>query len=198
MGLHGSLEVFGLVEVLGLLAATGQSGRLHVQGPGGGGTASLHDGAVVAATAARTDRGRRGPAAPLPEALAGLMGDRAGSFRFDAAEVAVPADAPAPRRFEDLMTEAAELRREWDGLLGVCPDLDDRLHLVDALPGADTTIDAGLWPAVAMIGARRPSVGELAGALGTGELGALRIATSLLRMGVARLDAPVEVARVAS
>jgi hypothetical protein len=49
-----------------------------------------------------------------------------------------------------------------------------------------------------MIGARRPSVGELAGALGTGELGALRIATSLLRMGVARLDAPVQVARVAS
>ena len=197
MGLHGSLEVFGLVEVLGLLAATGQSGRLHVQGPGGGGTASLCDGAVVAATSARTDRGRRGPA-PIAEALAGLMGDRTGSFRFEAAETAVPADAPPPRRFEDLMTEAADLRREWDGLLDTCPDLDQRLHLADALPGADTTIDAELWPAVATVGARRPSVAELAGALGTGELGALRVAASLLRMGIARLGAPAEVAQVAS
>lgn len=68
MALHGAIEVFGLAEVLGLLAATGQSGHLQLQGPDGEGSVWLRQGAVTAAASGRV---RSGPAA---EAVCDLLG----------------------------------------------------------------------------------------------------------------------------
>ena len=53
MALQGTLEAFGVPDVLQLLAATRKTGRLGIEGDGGRGEVWLRDGL---ATAASSDR----------------------------------------------------------------------------------------------------------------------------------------------
>jgi hypothetical protein len=182
MGLQGTIEAFGLDDGLRLLASTAQTGQLHVRGDAGVGRVQLADGDVVAAVSTRA------PAGPPVEAVADLLGLRVGEFTFEPGDDGFDG-ALDPVPVERLLTDADVLREEWDGLRELCPSLDHEARLVGQLPGDAVTIDAGLWPAVAVLGQRRP-VGELAAAFGLGELGALRLVSHLVDLGVATVESP--------
>ena len=182
MGLQGTIEAFGLDDGLRLLAATGQTGQLQVRSHAGAGRVELSDGEVVAAVSSRA------PSGPPVEALADLLGLRSGEFAFDPRD-AEPFTGLDPLPVERLLADAGVLREEWDALRALCPSLDHEAGLVAELPADHVTIDAGLWPAVVVLGEGRP-VGELAAALSLGELAVLRLVSRLVDIGIVVVEPP--------
>jgi hypothetical protein len=176
MTLQGSLDTFGLAEVLQLLARTAKTGCLTVEGDGGRGCVWLRDGAVTAAETTRT------PGAPRAEAVCDLLRYPAGSFAFEA-DGRVPESAEA-EPVDDLLERAHGLLAEWAELQAVVPSLDHRVTLVDALATGDqVTVSARQWPALVAVGSGC-TVHDLAASLGLTELWALRTVNDLVSSGL--------------
>lgn len=180
MALQGTLDTFSLPDVLRLLATTGKSGRLRIDGDRGYGSVWLEEGSVVAAEAERV----RG-AAPTDELLFELMRFGAGSFSFDVDQPAQ--DAAPPRDVEQLLGSAASLLDEWHELERVVPSLDHRVVLASELPRDHVTIDAGRWQTVVAIASAK-TIADLADALGLSELGVSRAVHDLVELGVVSVD----------
>lgn len=181
MALQGTLEAFGLSELLQLLAATGKTGCLRIEGDGGGGEVWLRDGAVAAATSDRVS----GPL--LDEVICDLLRYATGSFGFETAQ-----DIPDVGMAEDvdaLLDRAEVLLTEWRELQAVVPSLDHRVGLVEQLPdGGPVTVSARQWPALVAIG-RGCTVGDLASTLGLTELSTLRTVHDLVTSGLTTIRA---------
>ncbi|HEY8527530.1 MAG TPA: DUF4388 domain-containing protein [Acidimicrobiales bacterium] len=186
MALRGTLDTFGLPDVLRLLASTGKTGRLHVDGDSGQGSIWLRGGAVTSALSDRSGAG------PPDEALADLLRYEMGAFAFDA-----DYDGPEqevngsePRDIEQLLASASRLLDEWNDHLTVVPSLDHRVALVDRLPDDhEVTLDARRWTAITALGPGC-TAGELAGALGLTELDVLRVIHDLVDLGIVTVSPP--------
>jgi Domain of unknown function (DUF4388) len=190
LALRGTLDTFGLPDVLRLLASTGKTGRLHVDGDLGQGSIWLRDGAVLTAL---TDRAESGPP---DEALADLLRYRMGDFAFDAADQ--PVSGAEPHDIEQLLSSATQLLDEWNRLLSVVPSLDHRVELVENLPrNGEVKIDDRTWSVITAVGPGC-TAGELAAALGLTELDVLRTVRDLVELGIVEVSPPGRTVRVAT
>lgn len=186
MALRGTLDTFRLPDVLRLLATTGKTGRLHVDGDQGQGSIWLRDGAVLNAL---TDRSG---SAPPDEALADLLRYEMGAFAFDATfdGAEQPVDGAEPHDIEQLLSSATRLLDEWNELLSVVPSLDHRVELVEALPrDQEVTLDGRRWTAITALGPGCTAA-ELGGALGLTELDLLRTVHDLVELGIVTVAPP--------
>jgi len=207
VALKGTLDAFGVEDVLQMLAGSAKTGCLRVEGDGGRATVWLRDGAV---TSAATDRVS---GSALDEVLCDLLRYEEGSFAFE------PDEAPedeAPDgdgdgngdgrrgrsgrkgrgrrdghdlrdRYEpvpELLARAGTLLAERRALEAVVPSFDHRVGLTARLADGDhVTIRAEQWAVLVAVGAGC-TVGELATTLGLGELAALRTVYDLVTAGL--------------
>lgn len=182
MALQGTLDTFSLPDVLRLLATTGKSGCLHIDGDRGRGSVWIDDGAVVGAEADRALN-----EAAVDEVIFEMLRFDRGSFNFAAGEQAkAPAD---PVDVEGTLRKAGQLLDEWRELEAVVPSLSHRVAMAPELTVEQVTIDASRWEALVAIAGGR-SVGELAETLGQGELGISRMVSDLVELGVAVVESP--------
>jgi hypothetical protein len=182
VALQGTLDTFSLPDVLRLLATTGKTGCLHVDGDRGRGRVWIDGGAVVAATA---DRALGEPS--IDEVVFEMLRFGRGSFSFAIDEPA-PHDAQ-PTEIEGMLRRATQLLEEWRELEAIVPSLNHRVAMAPELTVEQVTVDADRWKALVAIASGR-SVGELAEALGVGELGITRAVSDLVELGVAVVEPP--------
>jgi hypothetical protein len=182
VALQGTLDSFSLPDVLRLLATTGQTGRLHVDGDRGKAGVWLKEGALTAASAdgAVDD-------APVEEVVFEMLRFSSGSFHFSAGEQ--PPDGKEESDVEGVLRRAGRMLDEWRELEAVVPSLDHRVVLARTLTVEKVTLDASRWQTVAAIGGGR-SVRELGDALGLGELAMIRTVSDLVELGVAAVESP--------
>jgi hypothetical protein len=179
--LQGTLDTFGLPEVLQMLASTVKTGCLQVDGDCGQGEVWLRDGVV---TGARTDRM---PGGPLDETVCDLLRFGSGSFAFEVDERAPEADQPED--LHDLLDRAELMLAEWHELEAVIPSLGHRVGLVERLhDGEEIVVTAGQWPALVAVG-NGCTVGDLASSLGLTELSVLRTVHDLVTSGLTTVEA---------
>jgi hypothetical protein len=182
VALQGTLDTFSLPDVLRLLATTGKTGCLHVDGDRGRGQVWIDDGALVGATA---ERALGEPS--VDEVVFEMLRFGRGSFSFAVDEKA-PEDAE-PADVEGTLRRAGQLLDEWRELEQVVPSLNHRVAMAPELTVEQVTVDADRWKALVAIASGR-SVGELAERLGMGELGISRTVSDLVELGVAVVESP--------
>ena len=157
--MQGTLDVFSLDEVLGLLSGAKKTGVLNVTGDRGIGSVAISDGMLVdGSVSANAD------AIALSEIVFELLRFEEGSFSFDGDTVV----NGEPNELETVLIEAHSRLEEWRGIEAVVPSLDHHLSLAETLPAPDVTIDESEWAAVVAIG-EGTTVGAVAGRLGLGE-----------------------------
>lgn len=189
MTLTGTLEAFGVAEVLELLVVTGKTGCLSIDGDGGQGRVWVRDGAVAAGS---TDRVAD---APLDEVLCDLLRYHGGAFTFEEDERSPTVTRPEP--LDDLLLRAGALLSEWRELESAVPSMTYWVRLVDTLPDGDqVTVAADQWPALVAVG-DGCSVADLAHRLELNELNALRTVHDLMRSGLTTIEATRRPARPA-
>jgi hypothetical protein len=183
VALQGTLDTFSLPDVLRLLATTGKTGCLHVDGDRGRGKVWIDGGALVGATA---DRALGQPS--IDEVVFEMLRIGRGSFRFAVDEKAPDTDVE-PTEIEGTLRRAGQLLEEWRELEAIVPSLSHRVAMAPELTVEQVTVDADRWKALVAISSGR-SVGELAEALGVGELGISRTVSDLVELGVAVIEPP--------
>jgi hypothetical protein len=182
VALQGTLDTFSLPDVLRLLATTGKTGCLHVDGDRGRGQVWIGDGSLVAATA---ERALGEPS--IDEVVFEMLRFGRGQFSF-AVDEKPPGDAE-PTDVEATLRRAGQLLDEWRELEAVVPSLSHRVAMAPELTVEQVTVDADRWKALVAIASGR-SVGELAETLGMGELGISRTVSDLVELGVAVIEPP--------
>lgn len=182
MALQGTLDTFSLPDVLRLLATTGKTGCLHLDGDRGRGSVWLDDGTLVAAAADRAAEG-----ASIDEVIFEMLRFDRGSFSFAVDERSPHGEHPTD--LEVALRRATQLLDEWRDLEAVVPSLTHKVAMAPELTVEQVTIDAERWQALVAIAGGRP-VGELGDALGQGELGVTRTVSDLVELGVAVVQPP--------
>jgi hypothetical protein len=184
VALQGTLDSFSLPDVLRLLAATGQTGRLHVDGDRGKAEVWLQGGALTTASA----DGALGDA-PVDEVVFEMLRFTSGSFAFSAGEQAP--DGEEEIDVDGVLRRAGRMLDEWRELESVVPSLDHRVVLARTLTVDKVTLDASRWQTIAAIGGGR-SVRELGDGLGLGELAVIRTVSDLVELGVVTVESPAQ------
>jgi hypothetical protein len=177
--LRGNLDTFGLKDIIGLVAASKQSGALRVSGslPG---RVFFVDGAIVYATTRAEDgsvndlRGRRTdvtigerrsaePPLALPDllrhqiidVLVRLMERPGGEFVFDegVSTTALPAGRNLSFDVSEVLDQAEERIAEWREVRAIVPNPSIKYHLARELPPDhfEVTLDARSWAFLAAI-----------------------------------------------
>lgn len=182
VALQGTLDSFSLPDVLRLLAGTGKSGCLQVEGDRGEGNVWVEAGAIVAARAERALDD-----ASIDEVVFELLRYGDGSFRFAADEKAPEPDEP--HEVDHALRNATELLNEWRELEAVVPSLAHRVRIAPELTVDQVTVDAERWKTLVAM-ATGPSVDELGSALSQGELAVSRTVSDLVELGVAVVEEP--------
>lgn len=182
MALQGTLDSFSLPDVLRLLADTGKTGRLHVEGDRGEGSVWIDDGSVVAAGAdgARDD-------AATDEVIFEMLRFGSGSFVFAAGDQ--PPTEGSPVNLEGVLQRAGELLDEWRELEAVVPSLDHQVAVAPKLTVDQVTIDASRWATLAAV-AGGVTVAELGERLSQSELAILRTVSDLVELGIVVVQEP--------
>jgi hypothetical protein len=178
VGLSGVIETFSLRDVLTLLAETGKTGCLRLDGDRGVGLVWLVDGRLAGVEAHRA-----APVTPIDEVLLELLLSRRGSFVFDGG-VHPPGPVEEVHDVGRVLDDAKRLLGEWRRLEAVVPSLKHQVRLRPELEDAEVTLDTSTWSALLAIG-DGTSVGHLADALSVGPLEGLRRVHHLVETGVA-------------
>ena len=179
--LQGTLDVFSLDEVLGLLAGAAKTGILNIDGDRGVGNLGLVDGQVTSG-AADLETGDGSLASVVFE----LLRFEAGSFVFDAD--GGPGEGGA-EPVAAVLAAAHELLDEWRQIEAVVPSLHHGIHLVDSLPASETTIADHEWETVVAVG-EGTTVGVVADRLGLGEVDGSRRIKLVVERGFVALEEP--------
>lgn len=180
--LQGTLETFGLGDVLTLLATTGKTGRLRLDGDRGTGSLWFDSGEVVGATAGNVPADTE-----LTDVLFELLRFGQGEFSFRIGERL--ADSGPPQAVQPLLTGASELLVEWRELTAVVPSLVHQVVLVADLVDDQVVLDRDQWRTVLAIGSGC-TVGALSEALGVAEVPVLRRVCELLDRGLVEVLEP--------
>ena len=134
--LQGTLDVFSLDEVLGLLSGASKSGVLNINGDRGVGTISLADGHLVGGSASSAPE-----VSDIAEVLFELLRFHEGSFSFDGEAVT----GGEPHELDVVMESAHSRLSEWHGIEAVVPSLDHHLSLVENLSTSQVTLNESEW-----------------------------------------------------
>ena len=178
MSLRGSLETFALTEVLTMVASTGKSGELQVDGEALTGRVWLEGGEVVGA--------RAGEATDPADAVFRLLCLTGGEFRF---ETGTPApEAGTPQSVDAVLAAAQDRLSEWREIEAVIPSPESVIRLQRALDGGDVQLTGAQWDAVVALGAGR-SLAELMELLDQDELATGRVLKGLVEAGLATVQA---------
>jgi hypothetical protein len=184
LGLQGTLDTFELPDVLRMLAATGKTGRLHIEGDRGRGAVSLCQGSLTDATV-EADQAEDWP--PV-DVFFELLRFEHGSFRFTPAPHPDVAE-PTIGDLEVVLGRATALLLEWRELAEVVPSPNHRVALAPHLPDGSVTLGARRWKLLATI-ADQPTIGEVAERLSLGEIDVARALCDLVELGVATIRPP--------
>ena len=176
--LQGTLDVFSLDEVLGLLSGANKTGVLNITGDRGVGSVSIADGHLVAGSASSAPG-----AAELPDVVFELLRYEEGSFSFDGAAEA----AGEPQELEAVLIEAHSRLEEWKGIEAVVPSLDHHVTLSATLSTSQVTLSESEWAAVVAIG-EGASAGVVARRLDLGEFDGSKRIKALIERSLASLD----------
>ena len=178
MSLRGSLETFALTEVLTMVASTGKSGELQVDGEALTGRVWLEGGQVIGA--------RAGEATDPADAVFRLLCLTDGEFRFETGSSAP--EPGAPQSVDAVLAAAQDRLTEWREIEAVIPSPDSVIRLQRALGGGDVQLTGAQWDAVVALGAGR-SLAELMELLDQDELATGRVLKGLVEAGLAAVQA---------
>jgi len=184
-GLTGSLAQLPLIDLLKMLAAGAQSGRLELSSGLDLGDLYLHRGQVVHAEAAG-DWGE--------PAFARLVTWPNGQFRF------IPGEEPPERTIakplDQLLAEAARVASEREAIRRVVPSMDIVPRLARKAPRPQLTIDAADWELIALLDGSRTAA-SLAAELGIDDFEAMRRIYRLKLAGLVEFEKPPQLAPAA-
>ena len=184
-GLTGSLAQLPLIDLLKMLAAGAQSGRLELSSGLDLGDLYLHRGQVVHAEAS----GDWGEAA-----FARLVTWPNGQFRF------IPGEEPPERTItkplDQLLAEAARVASEREAIRRVVPSMDIVPRLARKAPRPQVTVDASDWEVIALLDGAR-TAGGLAAELGLDDFEAMRRIYRLKLAGLVEFEKPQQLAPAA-
>ncbi|MCU1346248.1 MAG: hypothetical protein JWL70_2514 [Acidimicrobiia bacterium] len=179
MALQGTLDTFGLPDVLRLLAGTRKTGRLRVTGDRADGSVWLDGGAIVAGKSSSLTA-----QADLAMVVFDLLRCRGGSFVFEP-DMVCP-EAGAPTEVETLVIAAEALLAEWREIEAVVPSLAIWVSLSPELPRPEVVVSAARWRALVAVGSGA-QVGAVAEDLDLDELAASRLVKELVELGLVEL-----------
>ena len=162
-GLSGSLAQLPLRDLLRMLSAGEQSGRIDIAGGTEHGIIFLRRGAVIHATA---------DAAAGEAAFAAILGWGQGTFRFDPAVTASETTIFKP--LDQLLSDIAQQLSEREVLRKAIPSPEAVPHLAPTIEGESVTIPAADWEVLAQIDGSK-SVADLGRTLGRSDLEMVRI-----------------------
>ncbi len=177
MALQGTLDTFGLPDVLRLLASTHKTGRLEVRAERGTGTVWLDGGALVAAESSATAM-----VDDMVRVVFELLRHRNGLFNFEAAEQLELAGVP--RDVDEVVGAAERTLAEWRAVEALVPSLEAWVSLAEDLPDPEVVLDATRWRTVVAIGAGA-QVGAVGDDLGLGEVETCQAVAELVSAGLA-------------
>jgi hypothetical protein len=192
VALQGSIDTFALADVLRLLASTGKTGRLALEGDRGQGEVVVLDGSVASVAMVGVER----PQVSFDEELFELLRFESGDFEFTAVED-LAVDGEESWEVEHLLGQAAGLLDEWRRIESVVPSSDAWVRLRPELGDDEVTIGASGWRTVAAVGSGT-TVSGLAAVMGTTDLGIGRELHALVELGVLEVssDLPLDAALV--
>ncbi len=179
-GLSGSLDQLPLRNLLKMLAAGEQTGRLELNHGREVADLFLRAGVVVHATA---------DAVTGDAAVATALGWTNGSFRFEPG--ILPPEITISSPLEQLLAEGSRQMSEREMLRRVIPSPDVVPRLAAKLPGESISISAAEWEVLAQIDGTA-TVGHLARLMGRSDFEAVRAFYSLKMSGL--IDLSVEAA----
>lgn len=177
MSLQGTLDTFGLPDVLALLSSTKKKGELRVSGPGFRGSVWMDEGKLVGAEVPRCPT--------LVDAVFELLRLPEGEFAFEAGS---PNRGPiSAQAVGDVLSDAEERLIEWRDIAIHIPSVHVRLKLVPASPSSQITLDADQWRLVvaSSLGA---TLADLSEAMQMGEFQICRTAKNLVETGLATVE----------
>jgi hypothetical protein len=177
-GLTGSLAQLPLADLLKMLAAGGQNGRLELTS--GLDTADIYlaGGAVVHAES--------GPHWG-EQAFLRLVAWPNGQFRFEPG--VQPPDRTIDKPLDALLADAARAAGEREAMRRVIPSMDTLPRLVRKAPGPSVTIEAADWETLALIDGQATAA-SIAAELGVDDFEAVRRLYRLRLAGLIDLTTP--------
>ena len=177
-GLTGSLAQLPLTDLLRMLAAGGQNGRLELTS--GLDTADIYlaGGAVVHAESG-SHWGE--------QAFLRLVAWPNGHFRFEPA--VPPPDRTIEKPLDVLFADSARVAGEREAMRRVIPSMDTLPRLVRKAPGPSVTIEAADWEVLALIDGEATAAG-IAAELAVDDFEAVRRLYRLRLAGLIELTAP--------
>jgi hypothetical protein len=183
-GLTGSLAQLPLSDILTMLGAGGQSGRLELSSNGGRGDVYLRKGAIVHA-AAGVKVGE--------SALSELLGWPGGAFRFQP-QVLSP-ESTIDKPLDQLLSDSARDASEREALHRIIPSRDAVPRLSPNAPPQAITIQPHEWQIIAQVNGR-DSIAEIAANLRTDEVALMQSFVPLVTAGLMHVDAVIKAAPV--
>jgi len=187
--LTGNLAQLPLVDLLKMLIAGGQTGRLHLSSGLDSGEVFLHQGVIVHAEA---------DTAWGENAFIRMVGWPAGPFRF---EPHVPApDRTIEKPLEILLAEASRFAGEREAIRRIIPSANVSVRMARVAPGPSVTLDAADWELLAALGPET-TVEDIGAEFGWDEFDAMKRVSRLKLAGLVELGntvsaaQPVQVAR---
>ncbi|MFN8508274.1 MAG: DUF4388 domain-containing protein [Dehalococcoidia bacterium] len=176
-GLTGNLAQMPIGDMVRMLTAAGQSGRLDLADRGDRGAIYLREGAIIHAT--------HGPASG-ELALRHLMTWTSGAFRFEAQ--AVTTEATIHRPASELLAEIAAMAAERDAIRRAIPSPDAVLRLRGNELAGPVTVQPLEWQIIVRLG-EATTASELVGSLGRDEFTVLRALKGLVTSGLVEVEA---------
>ncbi|HMO53207.1 MAG TPA: DUF4388 domain-containing protein, partial [Tepidiformaceae bacterium] len=185
----GNLAQLPLVDLLKMLIAGGQTGRLSLSSGLDAGDVYLHQGTIVHAEV-DTSWGEG--------AFAKLIGWPNGQFRFEP-HVTAP-DRSIEKPLDQLLAEAARIASEREAIRRIVPSPSVTVRMSRVAPGASVTVDAADWEVLAIL-SEETTVSQVGAEFGWDEFEAMKRVSRLKLAGLVELGAsatvaaPVQVAR---
>lgn len=175
-GLTGSLAQLPLRDILTMLSAGGQSGRLELSTAGARGDVYLRKGAIVHAVAGvRVGEG----------ALAELLTWPGGAFRFQP-QVLSP-ESTIDKPLDQLFSEGARHASEREAVHRIIPSGDAVPHLSVDAPAHAVTLQPHEWQIVARADGKT-SIAEMAAELNAEEFAFMQTVAPLVTAGLLELE----------
>jgi hypothetical protein len=175
-GLTGSLAQLPLSDILTMLSAGGQSGRLELSSGAGRGDVYLRKGAIVHATAGAN----AGEAA-----LAELLAWPGGAFRFQP-QVLSP-ETTIDKPLDQLFTEGKRHADAREAIHRVIPSGDAVPRLNPDAPSQAITLQPHEWQIVAQVDGK-VSIGEMAAHMRADEFAFMQTVAPLVTAGLLKLE----------
>ncbi len=183
--LQGTLDVFTIDEVLGLLASASKTGVLRIDGDRGTGGLQVESGQLVAGIAAMNS----GPG-DVESVTFELLRFAEGSFVFEADDV-LGIDVEPAVSVTQTLASAHDRLREWRSIESVVPSLSHRLNAIQAIETEEITLSKSEWATVVAVG-EGADVGVAAERLGLGEVDGSRQIMGLVERGVLSISDPAD------